>query len=138
MKLYKTYDISGIGYEKLFNFESWRVARLNYISELDMKNLNFIECHLETDEVFVLLQGTCDMFLLRQSEPKCFEHISLEPNKIYRIPKGVYHAHALSKDAQVLIIEEENTSDDNSHRIYLTQQEKNELRTMTLGEQHDL
>lgn len=87
MKLYETYNISGIGYQKLFNFQSWRIAKLNYIQELDMKHLNFIECHHDTDEVFVLIQGQCNMFLLKNDSPKTFEHFSMEPQKIYRIPK---------------------------------------------------
>jgi len=133
MKLYKTYEMKGIGYEKLFNFNSWRIAKLNYIKELDMKHLNFIECHHETDEVFVLLQGKCDMFLLKEHEPKSFEHFLLEPQKIYRIPKGVYHAHALSEDAQLLIIEEDETCDDNSHRIYLNEQEMKLMQKLSIG-----
>ncbi|MCD4826345.1 MAG: hypothetical protein K8Q99_01035 [Acholeplasmataceae bacterium] len=123
MKLYEAYDVEGIGYEKILNFQSWRIAKLNYINELDLKKLNFIECHHETDEIFILLQGKCDMYLLKELSPKTYEHISLEPQNIYRIPKGVYHAHALSKDAQILIVEEENTCDGNSHRIYLNAEE---------------
>lgn len=134
MKLYETYNASGIGYQKLFDFKSWRIAKLNYIQELDMKHLNFIECHLETDEVFVLLNGKCDMFLLKSDSPRTFEHFALEQHKIYRIPKGVYHAHALSKDAQLLIVEEDDTCDGNSHRIYLNEEEMKVLQHLSLGE----
>lgn len=134
MKLYETYNLSGIGYQKVFNFQSWRIAKLNYIKELDIENLNFIECHHETDEIFVLIHGKCDMFILKESSPKAFEYISLEAQKIYRIPKGIYHAHALSEDAQILIIEEDDTCDGNSHRIYLNAQEIENLRQSTLGD----
>jgi hypothetical protein len=133
MKLYETFDLQGIGYQKLLNFQSWRIAKLNYIKELDIKHLNFIECHHETDEIFVLIQGKCDMYILKETSPKTFEHFSLEPQKIYRIPKGVYHAHSLSKDAKVLIIEEDDTCDGNSHRIYLNEQEIKELQLSTRG-----
>jgi hypothetical protein len=121
MKLFDTYLAEGIGYEKLFNFQSWRVARLNYIKEL------------ETDEVFVLLNGECHMFLTKDQEQKSFEYFSMEPLKIYRIPKGVYHAHALSEDAQLLVIEEENTCDGNSHRIYLNEEEMKTIKKLALG-----
>lgn len=133
MKLYETYDLLGIGYQKILNFQSWRIAKLNYIKELDIQNLNFIECHHETDEIFVLIQGKCDMYILKEDSPKAFEHFSLEPQKIYRIPKGVYHAHALSKDAQILIIEEDDTCDGNSHRIYLDAEEIKNLKLSTCG-----
>lgn len=134
MKLYETYEVSGIGYEKLFNFKSWRLAKLNYIDELNISHLNFIECHLNTDEVFILLDGQCDMFLLDNKNPKTFDHFKLEINKVYRIPKNVYHAHALSKEAKVLIIEEDDTSDANSDRIYLTEEEMAQIRKIYLGE----
>jgi cupin superfamily acireductone dioxygenase involved in methionine salvage len=138
MKLFETYDTKGIGYDKLFHFESWRVARLNYIDELSIQKLNFIECHQETDEVFVLLEGKCDMVLLKEEHPKTFIHLPLEKKRIYKIPKGVYHAHALSKDAEVLIIEEENTSDDNSHRIYLNDHEMQQIQSLIKGASHEL
>ncbi|AUD65338.1 hypothetical protein BK011_06420 [Tenericutes bacterium MZ-XQ] len=133
MKLFETYLAEGIGYEKLFSFKSWRIARLNYIEELDIEHLNFIECHLETDEVFVLLNGECHMFLTTDINQKNFEYFAMEPFKVYRIPKGVYHAHALSKDAQLLIIEEEDTCDGNSHRIYLNEEEMNTIKKLALG-----
>ena len=50
--------------------------------------------------------------------------IALEKNKVYRIPKGIYHAHTLSKDAKLLIVEEENTCYENSPRIYLDETTK--------------
>lgn len=138
MKLYETYDAKGIGYEKLFHFGSWRIARLNYIDELSTNHLNFIECHHETDEVFVLLNGTCDMILLDQHQPKSFIHLPLEKHRIYKIPKGVYHAHALSHDAEVLIVEEENTCDGNSHRIYLNEHEMKNIQALIKGDHHGL
>ncbi|MEF3692622.1 MAG: hypothetical protein V3569_00435 [Acholeplasmataceae bacterium] len=138
MKLFETFDAKGIGYEKLFHYGSWRIARLNYIEELDLEKLNFIECHQETDEVFVLLNGTCDMVLLKDQHSKSFVHLPLEKKRIYKIPKGVYHAHALSKDAEVLIIEEENTSNDNSHRIYLDESEMKHIQTLVKGVSHGL
>ena len=138
MKLFETYDVKGIGYEKLFHFGSWRVARLNYIEELDLHKLNFIECHQETDEVFVLLNGSCDMVLLKHNDPKSFTHLPLEKNRVYKIPKGVYHAHALSHDAEVLIIEEENTCDKNSHRIYLNELEMKDIQKLVKGVSHGL
>ena len=130
MKYFETYEYKGIGYEKLFHHQSWRIAILNYIEELEIKNINYVECHTLTDEVFVLLKGEFHLFFaeVEHNEIKGFIMKSLEPNKVYKIPKGVYHAHTLSQDAQVLIVEEENTSYDNSPRIYLDQSKKEMLQ----------
>ncbi len=129
MKFYETYDFTGIGYEKLFHHQNWRVAILNYIEELEVEKLIFVEAHTLTDEVFVLLSGTCHMFFaeVENQEVKDISCISLETNKVYKIPMGVYHTHTLSLDAKLLIVEEENTCYENSPRIYLTIEEKNQL-----------
>jgi mannose-6-phosphate isomerase-like protein (cupin superfamily) len=126
MKFYDTYDFNGIGYEKLFHHQNWRVAILNYIEELEVEQLIYVEAHNLTDEVFVLLSGTCHMFFaeVKDERIKDFTCISLEPNKVYKIPMGVYHTHTLSCDAKLLIVEEENTSYENSPRVYMTKEEK--------------
>ena len=53
----------GEGYKPLFDYETWRVAILNYIDELLPENINSMSKHDETDEVFVLLKGRCILFL---------------------------------------------------------------------------
>ncbi len=130
MNYYDTYEFNGIGYSKLFHHQNQRVAVLNYIEELEVKNISFVECHSLTDEVFVLLKGSFTLFFAEVANQKItgFRTLSLEPNKIYKIPMGIYHAHTLSKDAQVLIVEEENTSYDNSPRIYFGEKEKKMLK----------
>ena len=126
MKYYDTYEFNGIGYSKLFHHQNWRVAVLNYIEELEVENISYVECHALTDEVFVLLKGSFKLFFAEVVNNQIiqFNVLSLEPNKVYKIPMGIYHAHTLSKDAQVLIVEEENTSYDNSPRIYFGEREK--------------
>ena len=129
MNYYDTYEFNGIGYSKLFHHQNWRVAVLNYIEELEVENISFVECHSLTDEVFVLLKGSFTLFFAEvvNNQITGFKTLCLEPNKIYKIPMGIYHAHTLSKDAQVLIVEEENTSYDNSPRIYFGEKEKKML-----------
>jgi len=130
MKYYDTYDFTGIGYEKLFHHQNWRVAILNYIEELEVEKLNYVEAHDLTDEVFVLLSGTCHMFFaeVESMRIKDISCISLETNKVYKIPMGVYHTHTLSSDAKLLIVEEESTCYDNSPRVYMTNEEKDLMR----------
>jgi cupin superfamily acireductone dioxygenase involved in methionine salvage len=130
MKYYDTYDFSGIGYEKLFHHQNWRLANLNYIEELEVEKLNYVEAHDLTDEVFVLLSGTCHMFFaeVENERIKDISCISLEQNKVYKIPMGVYHTHTLSADAKLLIVEEESTSYENSPRVYMTNEEKDIMK----------
>lgn len=130
MSMYKILSYDEPGYAKVFSYLSWRVALLNYIDELELQNIHYVECHQNTDEVFILLEGTCSLIFAvtnDQQEVVEYEIINLEKNKIYVVNQGVYHTHILSKDAKVVVIEQEDTSYENSHRIYLDEKEKSKL-----------
>lgn len=107
------------GYQPLVSFESWRVAMLNYIDELEPDQIDNVQMHSLTDESFVLLKGRCILYLcdVIDGTIQNIEAIDMEPYKIYNIKKGVYHTHTLSEDAKVLIVENDDTSDDNSPKV---------------------
>jgi hypothetical protein len=138
MKTYEIYEFGDSGYAKLFHHQSWRVAMLNYIEELEIDHINYVEAHLLTDEAFVLLSGECVMVFAHLANQKItsFESIKLEPHKVYKVPNHTYHTHILSKNSKLLVIEEENTCALNSPRIYLSEIEKQMLRKTYLGAIH--
>jgi|SRR5690554_1082419 len=129
MKLIEVYEYNNNGYSKLMSYKEWRVAMLNYAEDLELENINYVEAHNETDEVFILLSGSCRMILMEFEENnlKEIEVVNLEKNKIYNIPKNIFHTHVLSKDAKLAIIEQENTDYANSTRIYLTEELKDKI-----------
>ena len=49
----ETYEWSGAGFEPLVFSENWQAALLNWEPLFDRKNLDEIERHNHTDEVFV-------------------------------------------------------------------------------------
>lgn len=119
---YEIFEFSQEGYMSLMTYQSWRVAILNYIDDCSLDGLIYFEAHHETDEVFVLLDGSATLLILdlNNEEPLSIEAIHLEKNKIYNIKKDVYHTQVLSKDAKLLIVEENNTGDLNSTKFYIT------------------
>ena len=119
------YAYDEAGYQKLFSFQSWRIAILNYTAELKPHQITYFEAHNETDEAFVLLEGKAIIYYLDNNDIK---HIVLEKNKVYNVKKDVYHTHVLSKDCKLLIIEEESTNYHNSHRIYIGEKEQYQLK----------
>ena len=121
MKSYEIFDFSDVGYHKLFHHQSWRIAILNYIDELTLENLEYVEAHHQTDEAFTLLSGCCTLVLaqVESHQIQSFECLKMSPHKVYKVPQGVYHTCILSKDAKVLIVEEDDTSDHNSSKLYL-------------------
>jgi len=105
------YEYGGEGYEPTMHFGEWRVAFMNYADNLAA--LSKYERHLLTDEVFVLLEGKCTLII---GENKA--EYKMEKFKIYNVKKGVWHGTVFSPDAKVLIVENHNTSADNSEKVF--------------------
>lgn len=61
--------------------------------------------HPYTDEVFILIRGNCILYSFIDNQiPE--SAILMEKNKLYVVGKGIWHAHILDKDSEVLIIED--------------------------------
>jgi hypothetical protein len=126
-------DFSGEGYQPLVDFNSWRVAVLRYIDELLPEQINNVECHLEADEVFILVEGKCILFLADIQDDQIIKihAVDMIPKKLYTVKQGVYHTHTLSKDAHVLIVENQDTGAANSKRISLNKSQIEKICMMT-------
>ena len=107
------FEYNGEGYNPTMNFESWRVAIANFGDHFDRDRYNYLEAHLLTDEVFVLLSGSARLII-----GKDFSEMPLEIGKIYNVKKGVYHAMLMEKDSKVLIVENHNTGRENTEYYY--------------------
>lgn len=103
------------GYQPVVDYESWRVAILKFCDDLKIENIRTMQKHLLTDEVFVLLQGECSLFAGGDGEHVGeLSKIDMKPHQVYVVKKGVWHNHIMSEDGEVLIVENRDTSDDNS------------------------
>ncbi len=103
------------GYLPLIDYETWRVAVLSYCLDVRLDQLVTMQRHLETDEVFVLLEGNCVLFSGGNGEhPEEIQWVKMEKNQLYNVKKGVWHTHTLDEEGSVLIIENQDTTDDNS------------------------
>lgn len=121
------------GYKPVIDYDKWRVAVLNYCDELLPENIEKMQKHNQTDEVFVLLKGKCMLFMAEGDQE--IEEIyaqEMEPYKMYNIKRSVWHTHTLSEDAMVLIIENRNTGLDNSPEIDLTERERKKIMKLSL------
>ena len=117
------------GYAPVIDYEAWRVAILNDIDELELPNLKTMQKHLFSDEVFVLLKGSCTLFTAGNGEEiGTIQSTALEPYKCYNVKKGVWHTHTLTRDSSVLIVENRDTCDDNSPQIVLSDEQIRQLR----------
>lgn len=120
------------GYQPLIDYGEWRVAILRYIDELLPENISKMQRHDETDEVFVLLEGRCILFIGEGDGQITHIHAQdMEPLKLYNVKRSCWHTHTLSIDATVIIIENRDTTDHNSPEINLTPEQRAMLVALT-------
>jgi ureidoglycolate hydrolase len=109
-------------YKPLIDYQSWRVALMNYTADLVPEKINRMQKHTETDEVFVLMKGRCILFIGEGNENVTQVHaVDMELYKLYNVKKGVWHSHTFSEDARVLIVENRDTVDRNSPFVSLSE-----------------
>lgn len=121
-------SFNGEGYLPLIDFQSWRVAELRYIDELEPDKIDNMQKHNETDEVFVVLEGDFTLFLGGQGDTIGeIQAIKLEPLKLYNVKKGTFHTHTPDKNCTCLIIENKDTTDDNSPKIKITKEQSEKI-----------
>jgi hypothetical protein len=123
----------GEGYSPVIDYESWRVAILNYCDELLPENITKMQKHNESDEVFVLLKGEFILYIAGGNDTiENITAIKLQPLKMYNVKKGVWHTHTLNKDAMVLIVENFDTTSLNSPEIELNLNERNKIIQLSI------
>ncbi len=130
--LLETHEYQGQGYQPLINSPLWRVALMNYTPDLLPDQITEFQRHDETDEIFVLLQGHCILFLGEGGDEvtRIFAQ-DMIPLRLYNIKKGIWHSHTLSLDAKVLIVENADTSPSNSPRIDLSPHQREKIFELT-------
>jgi hypothetical protein len=130
--LLETHEHGSEGYRPLVDFEKWRVAILNYSPDLRPEHLTRMQRHNETDEVFVLLQGRCILFVGEGNETVTRLHAEeLQTGRVYNVKQAVWHTHTLSPDAKVLVVENCDTTYDNSPFTPLTPKQHLDLINQT-------
>jgi len=132
--LLEVLDYTKEGYSPVVDYDAWRVAVLNFSNDLLPGNIKALQRHNETDEVFVLLSGRCILFI-GDGDEKVTDIFAenMQPLKIYNVKKSVWHSHTLSRDAKLLIVENRNTTFDNSPFCPLTDIQQKMIADMTLN-----
>ena len=121
----EVYDWSGEGFEPLVFTEGWQAALLNWEPLFDRRNLNEIERHNHTDEVFVLLYGRALLFT--RPDGGALAAVVMETGKIYNVPAGVWHNLVTTRDVRFLIVENRDTHLNDTEIRPITQEELKQL-----------
>jgi len=115
------------GYNPFLIRPGWQVAKLNYVAEHGLDDITDIEVHMETDEVFILLEGTGILIDGRiEGDNVALSYIKMEKGTVYNVPAGVWHNIAMSRDAEIIIVEKDNTHHNDVKHFALSDSQKKE------------
>ena len=131
IKLIEQYQISDNGYHPFLIRDGWQVAQLNYMPEQEIGNIDKLDIHHLTDEVFILLKGKAVLIGAKINGTNVdFEVEFLKPNITYNIPVDTWHNIAMSKDCGIIIIEKSKTHEGDFEFFQLSQEKKKEMEIL--------
>ncbi len=117
---YEVQRYEGSGYKPLISFGAWRVAILRFLDELKPERISSMERHLSTDEVFILIQGKALLFIGGNNFKVDEIHpVEIHIGEVCDVKKATWHTLVLSEDAQIIIVENDDTNVENSEIIQL-------------------
>lgn len=114
------YEFNGEGMSRVFENEKWTVGIKNWKPANDITGIDCLERHNQTDELFVLVAGACTLIYANETgDGLTFGAVKMQPNKVYNIPATLWHNTITQKDTKMILIEDSNTSMENSDIISL-------------------
>ena len=116
------YAFEGEGLTRVFENEKWMVGIKNWKPMNDIANINNLERHNETDELFILLNGQCTLLFANETADGLdIQAVEMEPMKVYNIPRTLWHNTVTRKDTKLALIEDSSTGSANSDNLDLNE-----------------
>jgi len=127
-QIIEEYTHSGIGYNPFLIRNNWQVAQLNHVTGQGLEDIEKIDVHLNTDEVFILLKGQAVLIAAEKNEDQIsFQMIKMKEGVTYNVPKMTWHNIAMAEDAQIIIVEDANTHLGDFEYYYMNTDQKKEM-----------
>ena len=125
------YAFEGEGMTRVFENAKWMVGIKNWKPMNDIANINCLERHNETDELFILLKGRCTLLFANETENGLkIEAVEMEPLKVYNIPRSLWHNTVTEHDTKLALIEDSSTGSANSDNLDLTAEQIQEIHNL--------
>ena len=113
-------DFSGEGMSRVYENQKWTVGIKNWKPANDISGIDCLERHNETDELFILLTGTCTLIYANENSGNLdIQAVKMEPFKVYNIPATLWHNTVTQKDTKMALIEDSSTASHNSNVLSL-------------------
>ena len=124
-------DFSGEGMSRVYENEKWTVGIKNWKPANDISNIDGLELHNETDELFILLSGTCVLVYANESGDSLdIQTMKMEPFRVYTIPATVWHNTITQKDTKLLLIMDVATGMNNSKVMTLSPEQTAQVKKL--------
>ena len=101
---------NGNGFDTVHSFDGWKVAFITCAEQYG--ELKTVKRHTRTDEAFLLVKGKATLFTADGDEP--LKETALKKEKLYIVKKNTWHHLKVSEDALLFVVENSNTSKDNT------------------------
>ena len=125
------YTVEGEGMTRVFENPKWMVGIKNWKPMNDIANINCLERHNETDELFILLAGKCTLLFANETaEGLKIEAVPMEPLKVYNIPRSLWHNTVTEHGTKLALIEDSSTGSANSDNLDLTAEQIAEVHRL--------
>ncbi|KAB8126064.1 cupin [Gracilibacillus oryzae] len=125
------YKFTGEGMSKVYANDEWMIGIKNWKNSNDLNGFSNLERHNKTDELFVLLEGSCTLVYAVESNDQIgFKGVEMERNKVYNIPKGLWHNTITEKDTKLVLMEASDTSMENSEVMELTEEQIHDIQSL--------
>ncbi len=127
----ESYAFANEGMARVYENAKWTVGIKNWKMANDITGITCLERHNLTDELFVLLEGRCTLIFANETtEGLQIEAVKMEKGKVYNIPQSLWHNTVTEKETKMVLIEDSNTSGENSDILDLNESQIAEIRTL--------
>ena len=129
--LYAEHNEEGLS-SALSSEDGWEVMLLNCADRLKVGNAKDMHKHTETRECFALVKGRAVLYTADGMDaPENIDARELRIGTICVVPKNIWHATVMTEDAKILLVENSNTTTENTFRCQLTESQLEKIAELT-------
>lgn len=124
-----SYENEGMG--RVYENSKWTVGVKNWKPSSDMVSFDRLERYNQTDEQFILLEGEAVILFAEETEEGLqMEAVPMKKNRVYSVPATLWHNTVTGKNAKLILVEDSNTTVENSELRSLTEEEIREYHRL--------
>lgn len=108
-----TYSYTGEDFKAVICNDKWKIGILRFSERFSKTGI--WERHLKTSEAFILLSGSAVLYV--KSDNGQITETEMLSNVVYEVAVGEWHHIVVSEDATVLVVENADTSKENTEKV---------------------